>query len=61
MDHFTNTFFAVPQYFGQRPAPKMFERMAKALFDRTDDVKTLTLMALSANGWVPTPKKETAQ
>ncbi len=61
VDHFTNTFFSVPQYLGQKPAPKMFERIAKALFDRSEDVKTLTLMALSANGWVPTTKKEKAQ
>ncbi len=58
VDHFTNTFFSVPQYLGQKPAPKMFERIAKALFDRSEDVKTLTLMALSANGWVATTKKE---
>jgi CRISPR-associated protein Cmx8 len=61
VDHFTNTFFSVGQYLGHKPAPKMFERVAKALMKRTEDVKTLTLMALSANGWVPTPKKETIQ
>ena len=61
IDHFTNTFFSVGQYLGPKPVPRMFERVAKALFTKTDNVKTLTLMALSANGWVPTPKKETTK
>ena len=61
VDHFTNTFFSVGQYLGHKPAPKMFERVAKALFARPDDMKTLTLMALSANGWVPSPKQEPAK
>ena len=61
VDHFTNTFFSVGQYIGRKPAPRMFERIAKALFSRTGDVKTLTLMALSANGWTPTTKKETVK
>lgn len=61
IDHFTNTFFAVPQFFGQKPAPRMFERIADKLLNESEKVKTLTLMALSSNGWVPTPKKETAQ
>lgn len=58
VDHFTNTFFSVGQYLGHKPVPKMFERVAKALMTRTEDVKTLTLMALSANSWVPTAKKK---
>lgn len=61
IDHFTNTFFSIGQPLGNKPAPKMFERVAKALMKNTADVKTLTLMALSANGWVPTLKKETAK
>jgi len=60
VDHFTNTFFSVGQYFGQKPVPKIFERVAGALMNRTEVVKTLTLMALSDNGWTPTQKKENA-
>jgi CRISPR-associated protein Cmx8 len=56
-DHFTGTFFRVEQYMGRD-----FEKIAKALITQTDKVKTLTLMALSANSWVPSPKKtETAK
>jgi len=61
VDHFTNTFFSVPQYFGQKPLPRMFELVTTALLTETDTVKTLTLMALSANSWIPAPTKETAQ
>ncbi len=59
VDHFTNTFFSVGQYLAQKPVAKMFERVAAALFGRSNDVKTLTLMALSANSYVPAKKKET--
>jgi hypothetical protein len=38
---------------------RYFEKIALALMLQTEKVKTLTLMALSANSWVPTPKKET--
>lgn len=61
VDHFTNSFFSVGQYLGNKPIPRMFERIAHALMSRTDTVKTLTLMALSASGWTPAPKKEVAQ
>lgn len=61
VDHFTNTFFSVPQYFGQKPLPRMFELVTTKLLTDTDVVKTLTLMALSANSWIPSPKQETAQ
>jgi CRISPR-associated protein Cmx8 len=61
IDYFTNTFFSVPQYFGQKPLPRMFELITTALLTDTDTVKTLTLMALSANSWIPSPTKETAQ
>lgn len=56
VDHFTATFFRVAQYMGHD-----FERVAVALLRRTDDVKTLTLMALSANSYTPSKKKEPAQ
>jgi len=56
IDHFSGTFFRVAQYMGRD-----FERIASALMNRTDTVKTLTLMALSANSWVPAQKKESAK
>lgn len=56
VNHFTGTFFRVAQYMGRD-----FDKIASALMLRTDAVKTLTLMALSANGWVATPKQETVQ
>ena len=59
VDHFSGTFFAVGQYMGGKPFPRLFERVATALMMRTEDVKTLTLMALSANSWTPSKKKET--
>ena len=45
VDHFTITLFAGKQYLSEADC----ELLGLALFDRTDDVKTLTLMALSAN------------
>ncbi len=54
--HFSGTFFRVPQFLGRD-----FGAIAADLMSRTDDVKTLTLMALSSNSWSPTPKKENAQ
>jgi CRISPR-associated protein Cmx8 len=51
IDHFTATFFRVGQFMGHN-----FEKTASALMTQTDKVKTLTLMALSANSWVPATK-----
>jgi CRISPR-associated protein Cmx8 len=51
VDHFAQTFFAVPQYMSSRDQEEVAQAM---LFDRRiDDVKTLTLMALSAASWTP--------
>lgn len=61
IDHFTNTFFAIGQYLGNKPVPRMFERIAKKLLNESEKVKILTLMALSANSYVPSPKKEKVQ
>jgi CRISPR-associated protein Cmx8 len=43
--HFSGTFFSVKQFLG----PDQYAEISHALLRRTDDVKTLTLMALSAN------------
>jgi CRISPR-associated protein Cmx8 len=43
--HFAATFFAVKQFL----SPEQYTEIGQALLRRTDDVKTLTLMALSAN------------
>ncbi len=45
IDHFAQTLFAVKQYLKDEDQLQL----ADALLKRTDDVKTLTLMALSAN------------
>jgi CRISPR-associated protein Cmx8 len=65
VDHFAQTFFAVGQYLPDRDQ----ERIARELIclrpaddrSRIDNVKTLTLMALSAAAWTPqrTNKQET--
>jgi CRISPR-associated protein Cmx8 len=51
VDHFAQTFFAVQQYLSDRDQ----EQIARALLveRRVDDIKTLTLMALSATSWTP--------
>jgi CRISPR-associated protein Cmx8 len=51
IDHFAQTFFAVQQYLSDRDQG----HIADALLGerRVDDVKTLTLMALSAVSWTP--------
>jgi CRISPR-associated protein Cmx8 len=43
--HFSQTFFAAKQYLSET----QYAEIGHALLNRTDDVKTLTLMALSAN------------
>jgi CRISPR-associated protein Cmx8 len=58
VSHFSGTFFSVSQYLGNRPVNRLFDIVADALMHRTDEVKTLTLMALSANSWVFSIKKE---
>jgi len=45
VSHFAATFFAVKQFLDQ----EQYAEIGRALLRRTDDVKTLTLMALSAN------------
>ncbi|HVA51263.1 MAG TPA: type I-MYXAN CRISPR-associated protein Cmx8 [Pirellulales bacterium] len=57
VEHFSGTFFRVGHYMGG----KLFERIAAALFNGTDKVKTLTLMALSANSWTPLQPREAKQ
>ncbi len=57
ISHFSGTFFRVAQYMGGN----LFELIAGELLNNTDNVKTLTLMALSANSWTPAQQKETAQ
>jgi CRISPR-associated protein Cmx8 len=51
--HFAQTLFAVPQYMSETDRDQ--EQIAHALLydGRIDDVKTLTLMALSAASWTP--------
>ena len=58
VQHFAQTFFAVPQYMSASDGDQ--QCIAKALLDeeRVDDVKTLTLMALSANSWTPKSDNE---
>jgi CRISPR-associated protein Cmx8 len=45
IDHFTRTLFATKQFLSE----SHYSRVGLALLNQTDDVKTLTLMALSAN------------
>lgn len=45
IDHFAQTFFATKQYVSE----DHYTEIGRALMHRTEDVKTLTLMALSAN------------
>jgi CRISPR-associated protein Cmx8 len=45
VEHFAQTFFAAKQYVSK----DHYSEIGRALLRRTDDVKTLTLMALSAN------------
>lgn len=45
VEHFAQTFFATKQYVSE----DHYSEIGRALLRRTDDVKTLTLMALSAN------------
>lgn len=45
VQHFSQTFFAAKQYVSE----DQYSEIGRALLRRTDDVKTLTLMALSAN------------
>jgi CRISPR-associated protein Cmx8 len=45
VEHFAATFFAVKQYLSAH----QYSEIGLALFRRSDDVKTLTLLALSAN------------
>lgn len=45
VQHFAQTFFAAKQYVSE----DHYTEVGRALMNRTDDVKTLTLMALSAN------------
>lgn len=56
--HFAQTFFAVPQYMSETDRDQ--EQIAQALlYDRRiDEVKTLTLMALSAASWAPQRQNE---
>jgi len=53
IDHFTGTFCRVGQFMGRD-----FEKIATALMTLTDQMKTFTLMALSANSWIPAKKTE---
>lgn len=45
IDHFAQTFFATKQYVSE----EQYSEVGRALMHRSEDVKTLTLMALSAN------------
>ncbi len=45
IQHFSQTFFATKQYVSE----DHYTEIGRALLNRTEDVKTLTLMALSAN------------
>jgi CRISPR-associated protein Cmx8 len=56
IDHFAQTFFAVQQYLPDRDQ----EQIADSLLyhRRIDDIKTLTLMALSAVSWTPQRSNE---
>ena len=59
VDHFAQTFFAVPQYLSDSDRDQ--EQIARALvYDRgrIDEIKTLTLMALSAASWTPNRAKD---
>ncbi len=58
VDHFANTFFSVGQWYDSKLLE--FEMLSAYMLDRTaecrDDLKTLTLAALSAVSWVPQEK-----
>lgn len=45
IDHFAQTFFATKQFVSEH----QYSEIGRALLRRPEDVKTLTLMALSAN------------
>ena len=57
IEHFTNLFGQFGQYL---PAPDEFLIITSALHDNTDRVKTVALLALSANSYV-SRKKETEE
>ena len=52
-EHFAGTFFAATQTVKQ----KDLAFLAVQLRTNLDEVKTLTLMALSANSWIPAPQE----
>jgi CRISPR-associated protein Cmx8 len=53
VDHFAQTFFAVPQYMSDSDRDQEEIALALVYDRRIDEVKTLTLMALSATSWTP--------
>ena len=55
--HFAQTLFATKHFLPE----DQFNTLGNALINRTEDVKTLTLMSLSANSWSSTSKKENPQ
>lgn len=57
VDYFTSTLASVPQFL----KPEQFVILARALQDRPEDVRALTLLALSAHSWTsksPTERSE---
>jgi CRISPR-associated protein Cmx8 len=58
IEHFTELFAQYGQYL---PAPQDFLTLTNALHNDTERVKTVTLLALSANAYVSRPKTTTSE
>lgn len=54
VDYFVSTLCSQGQYL----PPKRFDTIAAALREQRDDVRTLTMLALSAQAWVSTTEKK---
>lgn len=55
IEYFTGTICSVPQYFG---GGDEFVEISLALIDKTETIKDLSMLALSAWSWLPNPKNE---
>jgi CRISPR-associated protein Cmx8 len=58
IEYFTGTICAVPQYFGKEDE---FVETSQALIESPDTVKDLSMLALSAWSWLPSPKAESQE
>jgi CRISPR-associated protein Cmx8 len=57
VDYFVGTLCSQGQFL----PPKRFETIAKALKENLDEVRTLTMLALSAQAWISTNDKKTEE